>query len=273
MAVLKRLLIKQTVISCLFVLFFCSTVAFAQSASTAGEYGKVDDSLVKGLEAYRGQDWTTASLMLRDAIESGSGDNDTVWYMMIMSQIYAGYYESALNNCSHFERIFADSPMKQGLLYHKGRVLHLLGRNQEASTVLADFCIGNADSPMYVSALFWLAECFYDECDFVSAESIYSMIVSEHSSDAKAVDAGERLEEIGRSERERKLLYLLKLTGEEYLSLHEDYDRLLQKSEAKLDDQDIELIKEALSFAKEKGLGIDEAKVNRLNKKLNQFQK
>ena len=247
----------------------CAFSVSAQS-SMGGVSNSGSDTLLMGLDAYRNEDWSRASLLLREATASPSGMSDSTWYMMIMSQIYAGYYESAVNDCDTFFTLFPDSSMREGLVYQKGRLLHLLGKNADATTVLADFCVRNPDSPMYVSALFWLAECFFDECDYASAESIYSQIVREHSDDSKSVDSAGRLEEISRGERERKLLYLLKMTGEEYLSLKEDYDRLSRRKGPELDADDIKFIGEIISAAKEAGLGIDESKLKRLNKKLNQ---
>ncbi len=248
------------------------SVAVGLSASYAqnsdGKVLSASESLLKGLEAYRNEDWARASLLLRDAVNGGLGDDESTWYMMIMSQAYAGYHEAAVSDCDRFEARFPDSPTGESLRYQKGRLLHLLGRNTEATAMLSDFCVRNPESPMYVSALFWLAECFFDECDYASAQSIYSMIVTGHPEDSKSSDSAARLDEIGRSERERKLLYLLKLTGEEYLSLKEDYERLSREKSVSLDSSDIEFIRELVSAASESGLGIDESKLKRLNKKL-----
>lgn len=243
--------------------------AFAQNVSAVKSSETTVDSLVMGLEAYRNQDWANAALLLKQSVSSGQGNTDNVWYMMIMSQIMAGYYESAINDCNTFERLFPGSEMKQSLLYQKGRVLHLLGKNGEASGILTNFCMENRDSPLYVTALFWLAECFYDECDFASAENIYSMIVAEYPEDYRSVDSNLRLEEIARGDRERKLLYLLKTTGEEYLSLKESYDSLLKSSKTDFTEEDLDFMLELVNLAKDKKLGLDESKLNRLNKKLN----
>ncbi|MBR6079538.1 MAG: hypothetical protein IKQ66_00115 [Treponema sp.] len=263
MACLRRFF--RIFVSGFFALSLCVFSVSAQDSESADS-----DVLLAGLDAYKNEDWSRAALLLRESVGSSSGESDSSWYMMIMSQIYAGYYEAAVNDCDTFFTLFPDSAMSEGLHYQKGRILHLLGKNSEASTVLADFCVHNPESPMYVSALFWLAECFFDECDYASAESIYSQIVREHSDDSKSVDSAGRLEEISRGERERKLLYLLKMTGEEYLSLKEDYDRLSARKGPELDGDDIKFIEELVSAAREAGLGIDESKLKRLNKKLNQ---
>ena len=269
MAGLKRLFNRTIFLLC-FAAFFSTAILFAAESPSSGDGG---DILLMGLDAYKKEDWAKASLLLKDAVNAGKDVSDNTWYMMIMSQIYAGYYESALDDCAAFERLFPDSPVKQSLDYQKGRVLHLLGRNTEAFNVLADFCVKNPKSPMYVSALFWLAECFFDECDYASAKSLYSQIVSEYPSDPKSADSAARLEEITRSERERKLLYLLKLTGEEYLSLKEDYDRLLKAYGQGIDASDAEFIRKIILSAQENGIGIDESKLKRLNEKLNLYKK
>lgn len=272
MAVLGRRLIKKIIAAGLFFCFVSGISVSALERRNGSVENSEEDTLVLGLEAYRNQEWPSAAMMLRDAVLSGRGDSESVWYMMIMSQIYAGYYDSVINDCESFENLFPDSSMKPGLVYQKGRVMHLLGKNEEASTVLADFCINYPDNPMYVSALFWLAECFYDECDYASAQSIYSLVVAKYPDDEKYSDSVARLDELGRSERERKLLYLLKVTGEEYLSLKEKYESLLGVRGLDFDSEDLSVIQELVDYALKNGSGIDQSKLFRLNEKLEQFK-
>ena len=82
---------------------------------------------------------------------------------------------------------------------------------------------------MYSSALFWIGESFYATYNFDSAKSIYERIVVEYPDDSKARDAQFRLDVITQRSREEKLLYLLKQTGEDYLSSKESYEKTLRQ--------------------------------------------
>ncbi|MBP5175244.1 MAG: tetratricopeptide repeat protein, partial [Treponema sp.] len=185
------------------------------------------DFLVQGYEAYKNKDWVSASLFLRKAVTENPNAVDSTWYMLILSQMATDSYDSAVKDCDTFISKFPDSQLLPYITYQKGRALHQIGQNDRAVMVLSDFCHQNPDSPMYASGLFWMAECFYDDYNYEMAESLYSQVISEYPDDEKAAEAEQRLSEIRQSEREQKLLYLLKMTGEEYLSAREYYERLL----------------------------------------------
>ena len=58
--------------------------------------------------------------------------------------------------------------------------------------------------------------------------SLYERILNEFPDDPKASAAQYRIETINQRSREEKLLYLLRETGEEYLSAKEAYERQLK---------------------------------------------
>lgn len=183
----------------------------------------------QGLEAFRIKDWQSSVVFLRQAVavpEYSTADN---WYMLIMSEMYAGEFSSAVGDCDSFFNEFGECPLYGAVQYQKGRALHYLSRNDSAVMVLSDFCHGNPGDPMYASAVYWIAEGFYEECDYKSAEPLYSRVVNEFPQDSKVPDAKLRLEEIKQIAREEKLMYLLKMTGEEYLSSRENYERQLRE--------------------------------------------
>ncbi len=211
---------KQSLfIFALSALLFASQ-AFCQSAS-------LSDSFVQGLVSYRSREWGNASVFLHQAVEQEDYDTDSTWYMIIMSRIYSGEYSLAVNDCDYFISSYPESELLEAVEYQKGRALHCSGQNDSAVMTLGSFCNEYPESNMYPSALFWIAECFYDDYDFETARALYERIVSEWPSSAKAEDAEFKLYLISQRDREQKLLYLLKMTGEEYLSAKEGYEREL----------------------------------------------
>lgn len=199
----------------------------------------VDNSnlLVQGLEEYKSGDWTSATFLLRKAVTVPANSTAETWYMLIMSQMYSEDYSSALIDCDSFLNEFSESHLASYVTYQKGRALHYLNQNDDSVLVLSDFCHQNPDNEMYPSALYWISECFYDDYNFDTARTLYERIVSSFPDDAKAQDASYKLDTISQREREQKLLYLLKMTSEEYLNAKETYEKQIRqyKTEDTLD--------------------------------------
>lgn len=211
-----------------FVFFLCLSVVFAQKSGRAVE----NASLVQGYEAYRNEDWISAIFHLKKVVSSASTVSEENYLMLVKSEIFAGEYDQAQKDCERFLEKYAFSSYAPYIKYQNGRLLHLLGKNENAIKFLSDFCHEYDSSEYYPSALFWIAEAFYDEYNFDSAKGIYTRIVSDFTGSEKAAASSYKLALIERRAREEKLLYLLKVTGEENLSTREEYERQLKIYEA-----------------------------------------
>ncbi len=196
--------------------------------------GSESQDYVRGLECYRKADWTSAMFYLRKASEQSkkAPNGDEVLYMLIMSEMYAGEYKSAKADCDRFAAKYPDSRYSSYISYQNGRVLHFLRQNENAVLVLSDFCHQNPEHDLYASALYWIAESFYAEYNFDAARGLYERIVTDFPGDSKIADARYRIEMIEQRNREEKLLYLLKVTGEETLAAREDYERQIRLYQA-----------------------------------------
>lgn len=192
-----------------------SAISLSKSAETAG------------LEAYAAGDWSGASILLRKAVASGSS-SDGMCYMLIMSLMNSENYDAAVSDCETFSADYPESPLRPYVDYQKGRALYYTGRRDDAVMVLSDFCHQNPGNELYPSALFWMAESFYDDYSFETARGLYETVVSDFPASDKVSDSKIKLELIAQRERENKLLYLLKMTGEEYLSSKESYEKQLR---------------------------------------------
>ena len=188
-------------------------------------------ALMRGFESYRNKDWLSSVIFLRQALNASDDATAEVLYMLIMSEMYSEDYEGAVSDCDAFLSHFPASPLVDNVRYQKGRSLHYIGQNDESVLVLSDFCHENPDSGMYPSALYVIAECFYDDYNFDTAHRLYEQLVADYPDDAKAADARFTLDAIAQREREQKLLLLLKTTGEEYVSARENYERQLREYE------------------------------------------
>lgn len=212
-----------------------------------------NDSLLDGYLSYQKGDWTNAAFFLRKAATDPSVSNDSVWYMIIMSEMNMEKFSNALSDCNYFMQTFNDSSLLPNVKYQRGRILHYVGQNDNAVLELSDFCHENPESPVYSSALFWIAECFYEDYSFETAKTLYERVVSEFPESSKVEDSLFKISLINQREREEKLLYLLKLTGEEYLSARETYEKQLRIYQT----EDAKELRKQLAQARERILELE----------------
>lgn len=186
------------------------------------------DALMSGYEAYRNEDWTSAMFFFRKAVSVSDAATDETWYMLVMSEVFAGEYRNALDDCDSFLRQFPFSLYVPYILYQRGKSQHYLRQNENAILTLSDFCHQYPDHSLYASALYWIAESFYAEYNYDAARALYERIVTDFPRDTKVGAAQYRIDAIDQKGREAKLLYLLKVTGEENLAAREEYERQLR---------------------------------------------
>ena len=206
----------------LFVFSFV-LISFATTQATT------DDYLNKGLQAYKEGDWESAILLLKNAVSLPETSTPEVLYVLVMSEMFNGNYQDVLNDGKTFCNLYPTSEYKVYVDYQMGRALHYLGRYVDSISVLQKFCADNENNELFSSALFWMAESFYASYYFDEAKGLYERVVSDFPNSPKYVESLYRLDLIVQREKEEKLLYLLKVTGEEYISSKENYDRQIKQ--------------------------------------------
>lgn len=185
-------------------------------------------AFVQGTEAYKKGDWISSMMLFQKALSYPENYNDDTWYMLVTSEMYAGDYSRAYADCETFMQNFPESLYISHIIYHKGRALFHLGEYEKSILLLSDFCHQFPEHEMYDSAIYWIAESFYASCNYDEARGLYERIAVDFPDSSKAPSARYRLDSIDQRSREEKLLYLLKTTGEEYLSAKEEYERQLK---------------------------------------------
>ncbi|MCQ2597586.1 MAG: tetratricopeptide repeat protein [Treponema sp.] len=214
---ISKKLVTTVISVCLF-----SAALLGQSKSAA------ESAFLDGCKAYSAGDWTTAVFSLKKAASFDTNNNADTIYLLINAEIYSGDFQSALDDCVYFLDEFRGSFYEPNVIYLKGRCFYSLGEYDKAVITLSDFCHQYENHDMYASSLFWIGESFYACYQYDEARALYQRVVSEFPDDAKAPACQYRIETIGQREREEKLLYLLKQTGEEYLFAKEEYEKQLK---------------------------------------------
>lgn len=232
MSVCKKSLIAVTISA-----FVFAVPCVAQSASFDSDSVNVNvlssreasSTYADALKAYSRRDWKTSIFLFKKLHTNQADITPEFLYMQIMAQTYDGQYKQAVNDCDLFLKEFSNNQYAQLVMYQKGKILYQIEDYEKSILTLSDFCHSNPKHKLYSSALFWIAESFYATYNFDSAKSLYERIVVEFPDDSKARDAQFRLDVIAQRSREEKLLYLLKQTGEDYLSSKESYEKTLKQ--------------------------------------------
>ncbi|MDY5918637.1 MAG: tetratricopeptide repeat protein [Treponema sp.] len=201
----------------------CSFSFFAFSSESASM------AFVEGCKAYSTGDWGSAKIMLKKAVSYTQNQNADTYYMLISAEINAGDYKGALEDCNYYLDHFKNSIYYPRISYQKGKLLYNLGEYEKAIIALSDFCHQYENNELYPYALFYIGESLYEGYRYNDALEIYDRVVTEFPDFEKVSAAKYKIESISQRSREEKLLYLLKQTGEEYLSAKEDYEKQLRQ--------------------------------------------
>lgn len=220
-------LLKRFCVFTFFVLMILTPIS-AQTLSVPSDE-MAADFLIQGFDAFQNNDWTSALFFLRKAVSLPDASSAEVWYMLVMSEMFAEEYDAAIKDGEFFCSFYPDSPYRPYVDYQIGRAMHYIGDYDGSIKRLGVFCAKNPHHEMYSSGLFWMAESLFATFYFDLAKPIYQRIVTEYPNSAKYTESQYRIDLISQREREEKLLYLLKVTGEEYLSSKEDYERQLKQ--------------------------------------------
>ena len=210
-----------------YILFLVLSCFFASSFLSA--QATTNDYLAQGLQAYKEGNWESAILLLKNAVSLPESSTPEVLYVLVMSQMFNGNYDDVLKDGEAFCKLYPNSEYKIYVDYQMGRALHYKGRYTESISLLQKFCSENENNELFSSALFWMAESFYASYYFDEAKGLYERIVTDFPNSAKYIESLYRLDLIVQRKKEEKLLYLLKVTGEEYISSKENYDRQIKQ--------------------------------------------
>lgn len=201
----------------------CSFSFFAFSSESASM------AFVEGCKAYSTGDWSSAKIMLKKAVSYTQNQNADTYYMLISAEINAGDYKGALEDGNYYLEHFKNSIYYPRISYQKGKLLYNLGEYEKSIIALSDFCHQYENNELYPYALFYIGESLYEGYRYNDALEIYDRVVTEFPDFEKVSAAKYKIESISQRSREEKLLYLLKQTGEEYLSAKEDYEKQLRQ--------------------------------------------
>ena len=210
-------------------LFLCAA-SFAQTQD-ASRYAYGED-LVYGLEAYKNKDWSNALFFLRKAAGVKESSSEEVWLLMILTEMHVGDYYAVLRDADVFSRRFPSSPYIPNIKYQIQLARFGLGLYEESAEGFSAFVSNYPDHPLLPSALFWAGESLYRQYEYARALPLYKRVIDEYPESPKYAESVYRIDLLKQREREEKLLYLLRVTGEEAAAAREEYERQIKKAES-----------------------------------------
>ncbi len=216
-------------VSLLFVsLFLLTALLFSQegSATKAQSFGQ---DLIQGLEAYKVGNWEDAVIFLKRTSNFQEASSDVVWYFVVMAESNLGDYQAALRDGTMFLEKFNRSIYAPEITYQTLYASYELGMYEQAISGFTAFIKNYPEHDLVAPAVFFTGEALYNVYEFASAKAYYDRIIVDFPNSSKYDDALFRLELLKQREREEKLLYLLRVTGEEAVAAKEDYERQIKQ--------------------------------------------
>ncbi len=207
---------KKTLFLISLVFSILASTAFAQ---TYEEY------LSYGLDAYSRSDWSSAifSFQKADAIAASSKPEPLYW--LVMANASARNYNAALGYANTFLQRFPHNSKRADIIYQQGRMYCLCAEHEKSIQALYGFLRQYSGHRQVPSAYYWIGENLYMAGRLQDARVIFSRIVLDYPTSAKASPAKYKIALIDQASTQEELLSLLKISHEELLKLSEEYEK------------------------------------------------
>lgn len=211
------MLLKRCALIPLFVLFF-SGLMYAQSPK---------ELLDRGLEYYSNGKWQDAVLELRRVATSAQELNlrNEALYWISLSELFAGEYDSALQDIDAFLTNAPNDGKYHEALYNKGRILFYLNQYDGAIPIFKTYADTVQDANRKSSAYYWIGESLFALGRLDEARNTFSVITEQYPQSPKFEAASYRIALVDQKKIENELLNLLKWSHEESLRTVEEYQR------------------------------------------------
>ena len=211
----------------LLLLLFCALCLFGAVNVSA----QVSDGLLPVLEAYSRSDWAQVSALCKKGMADRTISESDGLYWLVLADMSAGNYASALNASTEFLSMFANDKNKPEIMYQRGRALYELNYKEDSIKQLYDFVKAYPNNDKVSFGLFWIAESLFDFKNYERASLFYKMVIDDYPSSPKREASAYRLEIIEQRKREEELLQLLKVTHEESLKAAAEYEKKVRRYE------------------------------------------
>ncbi len=207
---------KKKIFLVIFCLFIFNSAIFSQ------DYNQY---LNFGLDAYSRSDWSSAIFSFQKAEAMSASRNAEPIYWLVMANASARNYKSALLYADRFLQNFPSHPKRPDVIYQQGRLYCLCAEHEKSIQILYGFLRRYSTHRQVPSAYYWIGENLYMAGRLQDARVIFSRIILDYPTSAKAVPAKYKIALIDQASTQEELLNLLKISHEELLKISEEYDK------------------------------------------------
>ncbi len=194
---------KKFLIGCFFFLYIGFFLYAQVSAAALDEFARAFDLFKRGEFQAAGASFASlSSAWSKDALAADS------CFMAAQAYFNAGDYPTSYRFCEEFIRAYPGHPNIPDMECQRGRILFKMKRFKEASSAFSAFLESYPDHPLYLTALFWKAESFYQLGDIAQALPLFNEIKEKWPESDKASLAAWRLTVMGLEARESMYLRL-----------------------------------------------------------------
>ncbi len=219
---------KKIVALCLFICLF-SGFCFSQTIDESQNSVSFGQDLIKGLESYKMGNWEDTLFFLKRTSEFQNASSDVVCFFVVMAEVNMRDFSSVHKDGLSFLEKFPNSAYFEEILYQTLYASFKLGMYEESINGFTKFMEEYPTNEKIDLAIFYTAESLYFMYEFENSRAMYNQLMINYPASAKYSDSKYRLELLEHREREDKLLYLLRVTGEEALSSKELYERQIKE--------------------------------------------
>jgi TolA-binding protein len=213
-------------------LFFWSILMIASGVPLIAQTQAFVSRLERGVDLYGAGRWNDAIQELRrvQAEAANIGQRAEALYWIILAELGAGEYRTALRDMDDLERLVPGNPRYGDIAYYRGRANYYLGHYDEALVIFSGYADHiTADTPgegaRKPSALYWIGECLYSLGQLEDADEIFRLVMEQYPQSAKYEAASYRRTLMNQKKIEAELLAMLKWSHEESLKTIEEYQR------------------------------------------------
>ncbi len=184
-----------------------------------------DEYLAYGLDAYSRSDWSSAIFSFQKADTISGTRNSEPLYWLIMANASARNYKAALVYANTFLQRFPNDNKRADIIYQQGRMYCLCAEHEKSIQTLYGFLREFSRHRQVPSAYYWIAENLYMTGRLQDARIIFSRIVLDYPTSAKAPPSKYKIALIDQASTQEELLSLLKISHEELLKLSEEHEK------------------------------------------------
>ncbi|MDR2403173.1 MAG: tetratricopeptide repeat protein [Spirochaetaceae bacterium] len=213
-------------------MFFLSVLMVANGVPLIAQNQTFVSNLERGVDLYGAGRWGEAIRELRRVqVEAANiGQRAEALYWIILAELGAGEYQTALRDMDELERLVPGNPRYADIPYYRGRANYYIGNYDEALVIFseyADHIISDTpgEGARKPTALYWIGECLYSLGQLEDADDIFLLVMEQYPQSTKYEAASYRRILMNQKKIEAELLAMLKWSHEESLKTIEEYQR------------------------------------------------